>query len=136
MNFFCLQEDKPCGEDYGGPFAKSELETRHIMKNYRANAPILGSLDVHSYGQLLLRPWGHTNVTAPDDKYHADIGRQMVQLIKKVSHMMSHVKSHDYNYVACPGEWYAVYIRDFSRPLPLLWHSDGLVSTDMTPIFS
>ena len=79
-------------EDYGGPEALSEIETQHIIQNFRANAPIIGAIDMHSYGDLILRPWGESNETAPDESFHRDVGRSMVDLIKDVSHMTG---SHD-----------------------------------------
>ena len=72
-------------EDYGGPHAISEAETQHIIKNFRENAPIIGSLDFHSYGQLILRPYGMTNKTAEHDSLHREIGSKMVQIIRNVS---------------------------------------------------
>ena len=47
-----------CSEDYGGPSPGSELETQHIMNYWRANGPMVGAIDWHSYGKLILHPWG------------------------------------------------------------------------------
>ena len=47
-----------CAEDYSGPFPLSEPETQHIVNYFRENAPIIGVIDWHSYGELILRPWG------------------------------------------------------------------------------
>ncbi len=71
-------------EDYGGPTALSEKETQNIVRNFRANGPIIGSIDMHSYGQLILRPWGESNETAPDDAFHRRVGSSMVQFIREV----------------------------------------------------
>ena len=61
------------------------METQNIIKNFRANAPIIGSIDMHSYGELILRPWGEKNETAPDDAFHRSVGSAMVDFIRDVS---------------------------------------------------
>ena len=50
-----------CSEDYGGPNPMSEPETRNIINYWKANGPIVGAIDWHSYGQLILHPWGQLN---------------------------------------------------------------------------
>ncbi len=79
------QKKDTCAEDYGGPGPKSELETQHIIKNFRNNAPIIGSIDFHSYGELILRPYGKSNETIEYDGFHRRVGAEMVDIIKKVS---------------------------------------------------
>ena len=55
-------------EDYRGAAQGSELEAQHIMAYFKQNAPIVGAVDMHSYGQLILRPWGMcTDVHGPSD---------------------------------------------------------------------
>lgn len=56
-------------EDYPGTGVLSEHEAQHIVKFFRENAPIIGSIDWHSYGQLLLRPYGYTKADSPDESY-------------------------------------------------------------------
>ncbi len=56
-------------EDYPGHGPLSEHETQAIVKFFRGNAPIIGSIDWHSYGQLLLRPYGYSNASAPDESF-------------------------------------------------------------------
>lgn len=74
-----------CAEDYPGPRPESEVETRNIIKFFRSNSPIVGALDMHSYGQLILRPYGYTNQTAVDEKWMKELSTQMAAEIKKVS---------------------------------------------------
>ena len=50
-----------CAEDYSGPYPLSEPETQHIVNYFRQNAPIIGVIDWHSYGELILRPWGKSS---------------------------------------------------------------------------
>ena len=52
-----------CAEDYSGPYPLSEPETQHIVDYFRQNAPIIGVIDWHSYGELILRPWGTPSST-------------------------------------------------------------------------
>ena len=47
-----------CREDYGGPNPLSEPETRNIVNYWKRNGPIIGAIDWHSYGKLILHPWG------------------------------------------------------------------------------
>lgn len=47
-----------CAEDYSGPYPLSEPETRNIVNFFRRNSPVIGVIDWHSYGELILRPWG------------------------------------------------------------------------------
>lgn len=61
------------------------METQHIIANFRKNPRIIGSLDMHSYGQLLLRPYGKTTETAEHENIHKTLGNEMVTIIKKVS---------------------------------------------------
>jgi len=73
-----------CKEDFGGPEAQSEKESKNIVTYFRANAPIVGSIDWHSYGQLLLRPYGYTNQSAPDEQFLKSMSTNMAALSKKV----------------------------------------------------
>lgn len=72
-----------CAEDYPGPKPLSELETEHIINFFRQHAPIVGAIDWHSYGQLILRPWGYTNATAPDDAWLKRLSTEMANIIKQ-----------------------------------------------------
>ncbi|XP_077301150.1 zinc carboxypeptidase-like [Arctopsyche grandis] len=54
--------DKPCSEVYGGPAGFSELETSSLSKFISTVGPSLDAyLAFHSYGQMLLMPYGHTS---------------------------------------------------------------------------
>ncbi|XP_064391731.1 carboxypeptidase O-like isoform X2 [Halichondria panicea] len=73
-----------CDEDYPGFNAGSEHETKNIMKFFRNNAPIVGSIDWHSYGQLILRPYGYTNASAPDESFMLSLSNTMKDKIHSV----------------------------------------------------
>jgi hypothetical protein len=60
----------PCADTYAGPSAFSEPETRnvkHLLDTYRIEAFV----DVHSYAELVLYPWGHatTQTTDPTERF-------------------------------------------------------------------
>ena len=48
----------PCGETYRGPSAASEKEVQAIVKYLKANAPVVGGLDFHSFSQIIVYPYG------------------------------------------------------------------------------
>ncbi|XP_068143640.1 zinc carboxypeptidase [Drosophila tropicalis] len=60
--------DEPCDETYGGPYANSEPEIKAISEYV---ASIKDKLNVmlafHSYSQLLLSPYGHTEEEEPEN---------------------------------------------------------------------
>lgn len=62
---------------YRGPSPLSEPETR-AMANFMTGHPdILGSMDYHSFAQLLMYPWGWTSAASPDDATFAAVGSSM-----------------------------------------------------------
>jgi hypothetical protein len=66
----------PSSDTYRGPAAFSEPETT-ALRDYMLGLPrVLGNIDIHSYGQLLLSPWGYT-VQPPAD---AGLFRQLDQV--------------------------------------------------------
>jgi murein tripeptide amidase MpaA len=60
----------PCADVYCGPSAFSEPETRNI-KYLLDSARIVSFVDVHSYSELVLYPWGHapTQSTDPSQRF-------------------------------------------------------------------
>jgi len=81
----------PCAETYRGPSAASEPETQAVEAyarsiwpdrrgpNHNDPAPADTSgihLDIHSYGQLVLWPWGFTNNQAPNGTALQTLGRK------------------------------------------------------------
>jgi hypothetical protein len=88
-------DDNECGEAYHGAFAASEPETQAV-RDYVAtlfpdvrpdppNAPAPVDtpglfLDVHSFGQLVLWPWGYTPADAPNGTAMQTLGRKLAWL--------------------------------------------------------
>ncbi|XP_047490161.1 carboxypeptidase B-like isoform X2 [Penaeus chinensis] len=67
----------PCSEVYMGPSAFSEPETQ-ALRDVMTSLSEAGNLElviaVHSYGQMLLYPWGWTTEEAPDTPEMAALG--------------------------------------------------------------
>ena len=86
--FLPLSPQKPitdaCAEDYPGPNALSELEAQHVVNFFRQHGPVVGAIDWHSYGQLILRPWGYTNDTSPDEAWLKRLSTEMANIMKRV----------------------------------------------------
>jgi murein tripeptide amidase MpaA len=55
----------PCSEVYCGPGAFSEPETRNV-KSLLDSEPVVSFVDVHSYSELVLYPWGHAPTQSTD----------------------------------------------------------------------
>ncbi len=80
-----------CDETYRGPSAASEPETQAVVNYIRSQYPDLRSddltsaapittsgifLDLHSYSQLVLWPWGFANQVAPNGPALQTLGRK------------------------------------------------------------
>lgn len=63
----------PASGTYRGPSAFSEPETRALRDYVTANPRIRAYLDIHSYSQLILSPFGYTNVPATDNALFLDL---------------------------------------------------------------
>ena len=55
----------PCSEVYCGPNAFSEPETRNV-KSLLDSERVVSFVDVHSYSELVLYPWGHAPTQSTD----------------------------------------------------------------------
>ncbi|KAJ8932662.1 hypothetical protein NQ314_014539 [Rhamnusium bicolor] len=67
-----------CSQTYAGHSAFSEVETRAISNYLLANrANIKLFVDIHSYGNWLLYPWGHTTVPSADAAELQNVGDQV-----------------------------------------------------------
>ena len=56
-------------EDYRGPYAFSEPCTQAMRDFFNAHEFVF-SVDYHSYGNLLLYPWGYVNQPTPDEDFY------------------------------------------------------------------
>lgn len=83
----------PGDDTYRGPFAFSEPETQALRDFYLAHQNIVANIDFHSYGQLVLSPWGYTVDPAPQADLLQFIGDEMADAIFSV---------HQFAYTAGP----------------------------------
>jgi carboxypeptidase T len=71
----------PSSETYRGPFAFSEPETQALRDFYLSRPQIVASIDFHSFGQLVLSPWGYTVAPSPDTLVMESIADSVVEAI-------------------------------------------------------
>ncbi|XP_065909435.1 carboxypeptidase O-like [Dysidea avara] len=73
--------NNPCSETYHGTGPESEPETQNTANYFKNQNAIIGAIDWHSYGQLILRPYGWTSEDSPDEPRLKAIGDEMRDLI-------------------------------------------------------
>uniref|UniRef100_A0A1I8Q537 Zinc carboxypeptidase A 1 n=1 Tax=Stomoxys calcitrans TaxID=35570 RepID=A0A1I8Q537_STOCA len=59
----------PCSETYAGPYAESDQEIKQMLQFINNTIPedtIRIYISLHSYGQYVLSPWGHTDTELPE----------------------------------------------------------------------
>ena len=81
----------PCSQTYRGPAPLSEPETTTLSQFIAARPQIRYVHDMHSYGQLLLHPWGFTSAPPPGHSLYQRLGAEMAALILAV-----HGRTYDY----------------------------------------
>jgi len=72
----------PSSDVYMGPSAGSEPEVKAVMAAYAATPNMIAAVDFHSYSELILRPYGWTDGTSPDDATFAQLGVQIQSAIQ------------------------------------------------------
>ncbi|CAG7706733.1 unnamed protein product [Allacma fusca] len=72
--------NNPCSETYGGKSAFSELETQ-ALRDYipSISKHLVGYISLHSYSQLILLPYGHSNKHIPQYDTYMDLGHRIAQ---------------------------------------------------------
>ena len=75
----------PCSGTYRGTAGFSEPETAALRDFIVARPNVRYVHDMHSYGQLLLYPWGYTGALPPRNEVYAGLGATMRQLIQAVN---------------------------------------------------
>lgn len=68
----------PGSETYRGAYAFSEPENQAIRDLALQHAFVF-SISYHSYGQLILYPWGYVDEDTPDHKLYTDIAAKMAE---------------------------------------------------------
>jgi len=67
----------PGSDTYRGPAPFSEPETQALRDFHLARPDLVASIDFHSYGQLILSPWGYTTAAHPQAPLFAEIVARM-----------------------------------------------------------
>uniref|UniRef100_A0A4W5M0I0 Carboxypeptidase O n=1 Tax=Hucho hucho TaxID=62062 RepID=A0A4W5M0I0_9TELE len=77
-----------CSQTYCGTKALSESEARAVTDMLgKLSEDILAFLTIHSYGQQLLVPYGHPNISAPNHDELMEVGLGAAMAIKAVNGM-------------------------------------------------
>ncbi len=71
-------------ETYRGTAAFSEPETQAMRDFFIAHPNVRAQLDLHSYSQLILWPYGYSNTLPADQDVYADVGFGMETLMEGV----------------------------------------------------
>lgn len=71
----------PCSDTYMGASPASAPETQNTVAYFKKQSSIIGAIDMHSYSQLILRPWGYTSANSPDETFLKSVGDGMRQTI-------------------------------------------------------
>ena len=72
--------DYPGSDTYRGPYGASEPEIQAIQK-FSREPGVKAVIDLHSYGRLILFPWGHTYKPSELDKEFKEMGNYMNQAL-------------------------------------------------------
>jgi carboxypeptidase T len=69
--------DNPNKDTYRGPRGASEIETQAILGLELGRPNMAGVIDHHSYGEMILYPWGYTTEEAPQAALYKEIGAKL-----------------------------------------------------------
>lgn len=58
----------PCDQTYRGPKAHSESEVKSIMDFVKSHGNLKAFIDIHSYSQRLMYPYGYTATPCNDQR--------------------------------------------------------------------
>ncbi|KAJ3199724.1 hypothetical protein HDU82_000200 [Entophlyctis luteolus] len=77
----------PFSDTYMGPSAASEPEVKALISFFKNDnhTRLIGAIDLHSFSQLVLRPYGWTQNPAPDEFHLKTAGDGIRDTIKKTS---------------------------------------------------
>ncbi|KAI8913873.1 putative carboxypeptidase precursor [Powellomyces hirtus] len=74
----------PCSDTYSGTKAFSAPETLALSKFALSLPNRVAGIDLHSYGQYVLRPWGWTYDAPPNNDFYTRLGDGMRDAIRSV----------------------------------------------------
>ncbi|XP_043824083.1 carboxypeptidase A4-like isoform X1 [Dromiciops gliroides] len=73
--------DEPCSEVYRGPKPNSEVEVKSVVDFIESHGNFQSFIDIHSYSQLLMYPYGYTCNNAPDFAELDEVGKHAAQAL-------------------------------------------------------
>ncbi|XP_006910580.1 carboxypeptidase A4 isoform X2 [Pteropus alecto] len=85
--------DNPCSEVYHGPHANSEVEVKSVVDFIQEHGNFKCFIDLHSYSQLLMYPYGYTNKKASDADELDEVARRAAEALASLSGTQYHVGS-------------------------------------------
>nr|XP_060489140.1 carboxypeptidase A4 [Panthera onca] len=77
--------DNPCSEIYHGPHANSEVEVKSVVDFIQEHGNFKCFIDLHSYSQLLMYPYGYTVKKAPDADELDKVARRAAKALASLS---------------------------------------------------
>ncbi|XP_022366011.1 carboxypeptidase A4 isoform X2 [Enhydra lutris kenyoni] len=77
--------DNPCSEIYHGPHANSEVEVKSVVDFIQEHGNFKCFIDLHSYSQLLMYPYGYTVKKAPDADELDEVARCAAKALASLS---------------------------------------------------
>lgn len=86
----------PSSDTYHGPGPNSEPEVQSLVAYFSSLSNVIASLDVHSYSQLILRPYTHIAAASANEADLKQVSDEMVSIILGV---------HGKRFT--PGPWYS-----------------------------
>ncbi|KAJ7370282.1 corticosteroid- binding protein [Desmophyllum pertusum] len=74
---------QPCSDNYHGSSAMSESEVQHVARFLESQGKrLVGYLDIHSYSQIWMFPWGYTKKRSRDYDELMRVSKDVVDAIK------------------------------------------------------
>ncbi|XP_023445928.2 carboxypeptidase A4 isoform X2 [Dasypus novemcinctus] len=77
--------NNPCSEVYHGPHANSEVEVKSVVDFIQEHGNFKCFIDLHSYSQLLMYPYGYTVHKAPDAAELDEVARHAARALASLS---------------------------------------------------
>lgn len=77
--------DNPCSEVYHGPHANSEVEVKSVVDFIQEHGNFKCFIDLHSYSQLLMYPYGYTDKKASDADELDEVARRAAEALTSLS---------------------------------------------------
>ncbi|XP_051031807.1 carboxypeptidase A4 [Phodopus roborovskii] len=77
--------DNPCSEVYHGSHPNSEVEVKSVVDFIQNHGHFKSFIDLHSYSQLLMYPYGYTVKKAPDAEELDDVARSAAKALASYS---------------------------------------------------